>query len=80
MVYYDAKKFVLPEYSFTTRAVVNMMASTFKYNSDDNIITNTDLQYLTPHTHKEVLYITNRLYFNTMIKSMENILGSNVNI
>ena len=26
MVYYDAKKLVLPEYSFAIRAVVNMMA------------------------------------------------------
>ena len=47
MVYYNANNLVLPEYSFTDRAVVNMMESTFKYNSDDNIITNTDLQYLT---------------------------------
>ena len=54
MVYYDAKKLVLPEYSFPTRAVINMMASKFEYNSDDNIITNTDFQYL-PHTHKEFL-------------------------
>ena len=43
MVYYDAKKLVLHEYSFPTRAVVNMMASKCKYNYDDNIITNTDL-------------------------------------
>ena len=49
MVYYNANNLVLPEYSFTDRAVVNMMESTFKYNSDDNIITNTDLQYLTHH-------------------------------
>ena len=33
-----------------------MMASTFNYNSDDNIITITDLQYLT-NTHKELLSI-----------------------
>ena len=46
MVYYDANKFVLPEYSFPARAVMNMMTYQFKYNSDDNIITNTDLQYL----------------------------------
>ena len=57
MVYCDAKKLVLPEYYFPAKAVVNMMASTFKYNSDDNIITNTDLQYLTPHKHKELLSI-----------------------
>ena len=48
MLYYDANKLVLPEYSFLDRAVVNIMISKFKYNSDDNIITNTDLQYL-PH-------------------------------
>ena len=52
MVYYDANKLVLPEYSFPDKAVVNMMASQFKYNSDDNIITNTDLQYITPYTLK----------------------------
>ena len=46
MVYYNANKLILPEYSFPARAVVNKMASTFKYNSDDNIITNTDLQYI----------------------------------
>ena len=48
MVYYDAKKLVLHEYSFPARAVVNMMALQFKYNADDNIIMNTDLQYM-PH-------------------------------
>ena len=42
MVYYDANKLVLPAYYFPVRAV-NMMASTFKYNSDCNIIMNTDL-------------------------------------
>ena len=47
MVCYDVNKLVLPEYSFPARAVVNMMASKFKYDSDDTIITNTDLQYLT---------------------------------
>ena len=46
MMYYDANKLILPEYSFPDRAVVNMMASTFKYNYDNNIITNIDLQYL----------------------------------
>ena len=46
MVYYDANNLVLPEYSFHARAVVNIVPSQFKYNSDDNIITNTDLQYL----------------------------------
>ena len=44
---YDKNKLVLSEYYFPARAVVNMMASQFKYNSGDNIITNTDLQYLT---------------------------------
>ena len=48
IVYYDEKKLVLPEYSFPARTVVNNMASKFKYNSDDNIITNTDLKYMTP--------------------------------
>ena len=43
MVYYDANKLVVPAYSFTARAVVNMMASKFKCNSDCNIIMNTDL-------------------------------------
>ena len=42
MVYYNAKKLGLPKYSFPGRAVVNMTASTFTFNSDDNIITNTD--------------------------------------
>ena len=55
MVYYYSRKLVLPEYSFPARAVVNMMESKFKYNSDDNIITNTYLQYMTPHTQKELL-------------------------
>ena len=54
---YDATKLVLPEYSFPNRAVVNIMASNFKYNSDDNIITNTNLQYLMPHMHKELLSV-----------------------
>ena len=52
IVYYDSSKLGLPEYSFPARAIVNMMASKFKYNSDDNIIKNTDLQYLTAHTNK----------------------------
>ena len=43
MVYYYSRKLVLPEYSFPARAVVNMMATKFIYNSDDNIITNTYL-------------------------------------
>ena len=51
MVYYYENKLVSPVYSFPARVVVNMMAYKFKYNSDHNIITNTDLQYLTPHTH-----------------------------
>ena len=46
IVYYNAKKLVLPECSFSARKVVNNMASKFKYNSDDNIITNTDLKYM----------------------------------
>ena len=52
MVYYYSRKLVLHEYSFPARAVVNMMESTFKYISDDNIITNTYLQYMMPHTQK----------------------------
>ena len=46
MVYYDANKLVLSEYYFHSRAVVNMMVYKLKYNSDDNIITNTDLKYI----------------------------------
>ena len=57
MVYYYSMNLVLPEYSFPAREVVNMMASKFKYNSDDNIITNTYLQYMMPHTQKEILFI-----------------------
>ena len=57
MVYYYSRKLVLPEYSFPARAVVNMMESKFKYNSDDNIIMNTYLQYMTPHMQKELLFI-----------------------
>ena len=62
-MYYDANKLILPEYSFLDRAVVNMMASKFKSNSDDNIITNTDLQYL---THKELLSIIRDTYMDTL--------------
>ena len=45
MVYYDANKLVLLEYSFPARSIVNdiIMTSKFKYNSDDNIITNKEL-------------------------------------
>ena len=46
MVYYDVNKLVLSEYYFNSRAVVNMMVYKLKYNSDDNIITNTDLKYI----------------------------------
>ena len=59
MVNYDANELILPEYSFPAREVVNMMASKFKYNSDDNIIMNTDLQYL---IHKELLSIIRYIY------------------
>ena len=65
MVYYDAHKLSLPEYSFPVRAVVNMMASIFQYNSDDNIIMNTDLQYL---IHKELLSIIRYTYMETLYK------------
>ena len=41
MVYYDANKLVVHAYSFPARALVNMMASQFKCNSDCNIIMNT---------------------------------------
>ena len=68
MVCYYSRKLVLPEYSYPARAVVNMMASKFKYNSDDNIITNTDLQYMTPHTHKELLFIVIYTYMETLQK------------
>ena len=63
---------VLPEYSFPTRAVVNIMASNFKYNSDDNIITNTNLQYLTPHMHKELLSVIIDAYKETLQKKIKN--------
>ena len=69
-MYYDAKKLVLLEYSFPARAVVNMMASKFKYNSDDNINTNTDLQYMTPHAHNELLSIIIDIYMETLQKKL----------
>ena len=47
MVYYNAKKLVLSEYSFPAITVMDMMESKYKYNSYDTIITNTDLHYLT---------------------------------
>ena len=61
-----ANKLVLHEYSFPTRAVVNIMASKFKYNSDDNIITNTDLQYLIPHMNTELLSVIIDTYLETL--------------
>ena len=72
MVYYYSSKLILPEYSFHARAVVNMMASKFKYNSDDNIITNTDLQYMTPHTHNELLFIIIDTYMETLQQKIKN--------
>ena len=66
MVYYYFRNLVLPEYYFHARAVVNIMASQFKYNSDDNIITNTDLQYMTLHTHNELLFIIIDTYMETL--------------
>ena len=63
---------VLPEYSFPTRAVVNIMASNFKYNSDDNIITNTNLQYLMPHMHKELLSVIIYTYMETLQTKIKN--------
>ena len=73
---------VLPEYSFPTREVVNIMTSKFKYNSDDNIITNTDLQYMIPHMHKELLSIIIDTYMETLQKKIKNStaisLGSDV--
>ena len=72
MVYYDANKLVLSDYSFPAKAVVNMMASQFKYNSDDNIITNTDLQYITPHTHKELLSIIHRYIYGNITQQIKN--------
>ena len=62
-MYYDANKLILPEYYFPARSVVNMMESKFKYNSDDNIIINTDLQYL---IHKELLSIIRYTYMETL--------------
>ena len=88
---------VLPEYSFPTRAVVNIMASKFKYNFDDNIIRNTYSVYM---KYVDKIYTLAKLIdgnesfiflylgepmergsrgiFNTLIKSMENLLESNV--
>ena len=63
MIYYDVYKLVLPKYSFPARAVVNMMASKFKYNADDNIIMNTDLQNLTVN---ELLSIIIDTYMETL--------------
>ena len=40
-----------------------MLASTLKYNYDDNIIMNTDLQYL---IHKELLSIIRDTYMETL--------------
>ena len=71
MVYYDAMKLVLPEYSFPARAVVNMMASTFKYNSDDKIIANTNLQY---QPHKELVSIIIYTYIETLQKKSKMLL------
>ena len=71
MVYYDENKLILTEYSFPARAVVNIMASKFKYNSDDNIIMNTHLQYL---IHKELLSIIRDTYMETLYKKNKKIL------
>ena len=71
IVYYDANKLVLPEYYFSARSVVNMMVSTIKYNSDDNSITSTGLQYLMPHTHKELLSITIDTYMDKLQKNQK---------
>ena len=68
MVYYDAKKLVLPEYSFPAREVVNMMVSKFKYNSDDNIITNTDLQYMIPLYAYIIIIHYNRYIYGNITK------------
>ena len=64
---------VLPEYYFPTRAVMNIMASKFKYNSDDNIITNTDLQYLMPHMHTQLLSVIIDTYiYGKITKKIKN--------
>ena len=49
------------------------MASKFKYNTDDNIITNTDLQYLMPHLHKELLFVIIDTYIYIYIYIYGNI-------
>ena len=49
-----------------------MMASKFKYNSDDNIITNTDLQYMMPHAHNELLPIIIDTYMETLQQTIKN--------
>ena len=48
------------------------MTSNFKYNSDDNIITNTNLQYLMPHMHKELLSVIIDTYMETLQKKIKN--------
>ena len=75
MVYYYSRELVLPEYSFPAREVVNMMASIFRYNPDDNIITNTYLQYITPRTQKELLFIIIDTYMETLQKKIKNSTG-----
>ena len=52
-----------------------MMELKFKYNSDDNIITNTYLQYMTPHTQKELLYIIIDTYMETLQKKIKKYTG-----
>ena len=47
------------------------MASKFKYNSDDNIITNSDLQYMTPiHINNYIRY--NRYIYGNITKKIKN--------
>ena len=52
---------------------MNIMASKFKYNSDDNIITNTDLQYLMPHMHTQLLSVIIDTYiYGNITKKIKN--------
>ena len=74
MVYYDSMRLVLPDYYFPARAVVNMMALKFKYNSDDNIITNTDVQYMTPHTYTTLVSVIINTYMKILQKKSKMLL------
>lgn len=55
-VYNDAKKLTLSAYSFPSRVIVSQKANLFQLNGEvSNNIDDSELQYLTPHTHKDLL-------------------------